>query len=370
MMMLQMLMTKGVNPIVVLPDSDGIFHDLTALNIPIKVITFRMNSYPAILNYKDFLLFLPRLVGRLIVNAIASAKLASYLRDKKIDIIHTNVSVANIGYRASKKLHIPHIFHIREYVDIDFNIHYIPSIQQLRKQFHTAHSYTICITKDIQRHHQLAEENTSRVIYNGIQQAAPAIPSLQKENFFLYAGRIQPPKSLDQLLQGYHDYTRKCPKPLPLYVAGAIIDNGYYEKNIQFIRSNGIQHLVNFLGDRNDIDMLMRKAQAIIIPSRFEGFGRCMAEAMFNGCLVIGRNTGGTKEQLDNGLQLEGEEIALRYDTVEELTQHLIAVANNYSTYHSYIDRAFHTVNSLYTSESNAQQVYEFYQDIIHEKNH
>lgn len=40
---------------------------------------------------------------------------------------------------------------------------------------------------------------------------------------------------------------------------------------------------------------------ALIVPSPFEAFGLITAEAMFNKCLVIGRDTAGTKEQFDNG---------------------------------------------------------------------
>ena len=64
----------------------------------------------------------------------------------------------------------------------------------------------------------------------------------------------------------------------------------------------------------------MRQAKAIIIPSHNEGFGRCMPEAMFNGCLCIGHDTGGTKEQMDNGTEATGEDIALRYQTEDQLT--------------------------------------------------
>lgn len=59
---------------------------------------------------------------------------------------------------------------------------------------------------------------------------------------------------------------------------------------------------VVFLGMRKDIYSLMKDAMALIVPSYWEGFGFITTEAMFNGCLVIGRNTSGTKEQFDNGL--------------------------------------------------------------------
>jgi glycosyltransferase involved in cell wall biosynthesis len=132
-----------------------------------------------------------------------------------------------------------------------------------------------------------------------------------------------------------------------------------------------MQQFVVFLGERSDISDIMRQARALIIPSRFEGFGLCMPEAMFQGCLAIGHNTAGTKEQLDNGLELTGKEIALRYNTIEELTQLLKTVTERPSSdFDGYRLRAFDTVNQLYSSESNANSIYKFYNDIIQHKIH
>ena len=53
---------------------------------------------------------------------------------------------------------------------------------------------------------------------------------------------------------------------------------------------------VKFLGIRKDIYSLMKNAMALVVSSPSEGFGFITVEAMLNGCLVIGRNTAGTKE--------------------------------------------------------------------------
>ena len=87
---------------------------------------------------------------------------------------------------------------------------------------------------------------------------------------------------------------------------------------------------------------------------------------MLQGCLAIGRNTDGTKEQFDNGLDMTGEEIGLRYDTNEELSRLLKEVTvNPISYYQPYKERAFRVVNQLYTEENNIQQIYSFYKEIL-----
>lgn len=110
----------------------------------------------------------------------------------------------------------------------------------------------------------------------------------------------------------------------------------------------------------------MQRAKAIIIPSRFEGFGRVMPEAMAVGCLTIARDTGGTHEQLENGLSVTGKEISLRFTTVNELTERLIQVDGmSKQTVEGYRNRAAQTVEVLYTNDSYGAQVLAFYTEIL-----
>lgn len=363
--MLKGLMNEGISPIVIIPDKEGIYPDLVSMQIPTYVVPFRMNTFPDARSVSDYLLWPLRLLARIIANKRAAVKITKFLSDKKIDIIHSNVSLLTVGYQAARQLHKPHVFHIREYVDKDFHMHYIPTHGHLERRLQSDSTYTVCITKDIQRHHGLASSPRSRVIYNGIKPRAELIPYVQKKNYLLFAGRIEPAKGVSELLEGYARYTRLVKEPLPIYLAGAVTQSQYLAELNRFIEQHRISHLVTFLGDRNDIELLMQEATAIVIPSRFEAFGRCMAEAMFNGCLVIGKNTGGTKEQMDNGLNLEGKEIALRYETPERLSQLLAETTSNINDYRDYTLRAFHTVNQLYSTETNIQQVADFYGTIL-----
>ncbi len=79
----------------------------------------------------------------------------------------------------------------------------------------------------------------------------------------------------------------------------------------------------------NQIYDLMNRATALIVPSPFEAFGLITAEAMFNKCLVIGKDTAGTKEQFDNGQRKYNKEIALRFTNEQQLTTHLTDIEQN-----------------------------------------
>ena len=360
----------GIQPFIVMPDKDGIYRELQQQGLSVYVLPYRNCTYSYTRTLKERLLFLPRMIAKIAVNHIAAGKLATFIRENKIDVVHTNSSVVNIGFRAAQKTDIPHIYHIREYGDLDFGMHYFPTKEVLLNQLKGKDCYTICITKDIRRYYQLADSSHSRVIYDGVFSQLAEMPVATDKDYFLYAGRIQLGKGLDLLLTAYRLYTQTAVSPLKLLVAGSYDETPYVHQQIDFIKENQLSAQVTILGEVDNILSLMQHARAIIIPSRNEGFGFCMPEAMQQGCLVIAHNTSGTKEQLDNALQMTGQEIALRYDSIEELTQLLADVAERPVSYYSTMTEcAFKVVNQLYTRETHAQKVFQFYNDILHDKN-
>ena len=366
MSMLCGVMSLGVTPIVVLPDRGGIFGELEAMGVECYAFTFRAKIYPHSSSFKEKVLFVPRTIARLVVNRLAAHRLITILRQKKVDLVHTNVGVVNIGYKAAHKLGIPHLYHIREYGDLDFHYHYFPCPQSFCRQLKQPDCFTVCITRDIQRHHGQASSPRSRVVYDSIRPTQPACPQVRYGDYFLYAGRVQHTKGLDLLLEAYARCRDKGVKLLPLWVAGDLLDTKYVSQVQQFVRDQGLTEMVRFLGSRSDIEDLMAGARALIVPSRHEGFGLCMPEAMFNGCLVIAHDTAGTHEQLENGLRETGEEIALRFKTTDQLAECLekVAVASC-DEFLPMIQRAFSVVNRLYTVEAHAHQIYQYYQDIL-----
>ena len=132
-----------------------------------------------------------------------------------------------------------------------------------------------------------------------------------------------------------------------------------------FIKKNKLNGHIHFLGKSSDMPALYRKAKAIVISSEFEGFGRCMPEAMSYGCIVIGHNTGGTKEQFDNGIALTNREIGFRYNDREKLVSSLLVVHNlQDDDYLSMQHLAFGVVRKLYSVDNYVKSVLDFYRFI------
>ena len=104
------------------------------------------------------------------------------VREEKPDLIHTNVGVIQEGYFVAKFLRIPHVWHLREYQDKDFNLQVLPSLKTFRKMLQK--SNVITITEDIQKYFGLYNISTARNIYNGILHQDEVRNIQPKENFF------------------------------------------------------------------------------------------------------------------------------------------------------------------------------------------
>ena len=162
-----------------------------------------------------------------------------------------------------------------------------------------------------------------RVIYNGIIDGrAMALPE-KKHPFFLYAGRIEPNKGIEDLIDayiGYRSHRDSEGKVIKLKIAGAYLRKAFFDSLRQKVVQAGLSDDVAWLGECSGMDELYSEAAATIIPSYCEGFGRIPPEAMASGSLCVMRDAGGLKEQLDNGVSVSGDEIALRFTTVAQLS--------------------------------------------------
>ena len=81
---------------------------------------------------------------------------------------------------------------------------------------------------------------------------------------------------------------------------------------MEVAKEAGVENNVEFRGYVADIRSLMSKATAYLMCSEFEGLGRVTIEAMFYGCPVIARRSGGTLEIITDRRN------GFFFDTVEE----------------------------------------------------
>ena len=216
------------------------------------------------------------------------------------DIIHTNTGVIHESAKIAEKLAIPHIWHLREYQLKDFGMHPLPTMKKYKNLLKK--SYTICITKDIQKYFNLNNSIYSRVIYDPTISEKLIHKEFEKQSgkpFFLIANRLSKEKGVDEAIRAF-SFFHKNHENYNLKICG-FGNESYIDELKNLCRALGIENYVDFLGyaDTSLIYSLMKSSKGLIVASYNEGFGRMTAEANMLGIPVIGRDTAGTKEILD-----------------------------------------------------------------------
>lgn len=285
----------------------------------------------------------------------ARISLSKIIKQYKPDIIHTNSGIAQVGFLLSKKSRIPHVWHIREYLTKDFNKKLYPNEGRVRDLY--GQSYTVCITKDIQDYFELDGNSRSHVIYNPIfsrNQVPNAI--FEKKKYFLIASRIGVEKGIDEIIECFLEAYKTNPE-FKLVIAGEGPEKDRYIKKYETYVSQGV---VEFLGFVKDVKPLMLEAQALFVGSRNEGFGRMTAEANMMGCMVIGRNSAGTKEIITD---TKG---GFLYNDKVELISIISQVCNMTSNdIIEFMRMPRETAVGLYNNERSAQEVLDLYSSIL-----
>jgi len=167
----------------------------------------------------------------------------------------------------------------------------------------------------------------STVVYNGIdtdkfvynEESRRFIREqlhLTNNNFlFLTVGRLTEQKDYPNLLNAF-----SVIKGENSNVKLAIIGKGELEHELKgMVEKLGLSEDIYFLGARKDVDKIMSACDCFVLPSKYEGFGLVVAEAMSCERVVIGTDCGGVKEVIGNeGFLVDPEDHIMLADAMQK----------------------------------------------------
>ena len=133
--------------------------------------------------------------------------------------------------------------------------------------------------------------------YSTFLDASPVEPPEQPE--VLFAGALERHKALDVLLDAWVDVVRKISAArLTIVGTGSLAD----ELQRQVERA-GLASCVAFLGSvpRDELRVLLDRSSCLVLPSRSEGLGRVVLEAMARARPVVASRVGGVVELVEDG---------------------------------------------------------------------
>ncbi len=136
----------------------------------------------------------------------------------------------------------------------------------------------------------------SVVVYNGVSDAPSSnhLPfNVKKEKInLLYVGRFDRQKGFDLLLQVFNEYKFA---DVTLYLVGdTVLKHCDYKYPDNAVKIGWV--------DNSEIDRYMEACDAVIVPSRWEGFGIVAIEALRNKKPVIASNRGALPEIIQHGV--------------------------------------------------------------------
>ena len=352
----------NVEPFVICPSKGDMTIELEKRNIPFFVLSFKtwMGPTSIISRVKS--------PARLIINMAILPVLIKQVKKWNADIIYTNSSVTPIGALIAIILKKPHIWHIREFGELDYQLQYDWGRRYFEKLLDKAEAI-IAISKAIKENVLNNIHSKIYVVYNGVISEADC--NNLKEKAFTYnissnytfaiVGILNPNKGQEQAIRALallkKDYTN-----VRLIIVGAGSDE-YLEYLKKLCFDLEVEDNVEFLGYISNPFEVYLKADAILMCSKFEAMGRVTAEAMAVARPVIGYNNGGTAEIIEDevtGLLYNGD--------YRDLAKCMARFVENPKWAKKLGINGWKKAREEFTVEVYAKQVYEVVQEVMNKK--
>jgi len=345
-----------VNPIIWLPKECPVMEYFqkkgyeciaSTFSVPIQPIEKRGNAYRRV---RDCL-------GTLRWSYRCAKRMKQRLAGRDIDIIHSNSSAVIVGFTLAKMLHVRHVWHIREFIDEDFNCR--PLIGwPLMRRFIMKSDAAISITKAVYDHWRLERHRNAYYRWDAVRSKRGAVLETAKEKYFLFCAAIVTNryKCGDWAIEAFGK-SGLAKDGYRLKLVGVVKDEECKAEFDSLAKKYGILDYIDYPGKTSDIRPYMKNASAFLMCSQFEGLGRVTVEAMFYGCPVIGRNTGGTAEIVSDG------ENGYLFDTIDECASLMRRVAEEDTM--PMVRRAQQFAIENFSEEEYGEFVYKIYQGVL-----
>lgn len=295
-------------------------------------------------------------------NKIAIKKITELIKREKVDIVHLNTTYIYVPAIAAMNSKTPFVWHLREFLEEDQH----KRIWNRKKGYELIEKANAVVTISDslyeKYHSRLIDANLVR-IYNGIDK-----DYYYKQDHELFTnstisivmvGTINTSKGQAQAIQACESIYNKGIQNFDLTFVGEI---NRYAKSLQnMVDKVGLNNNIHFVGLKRDTAEYYKKSDIALVCSRFEAFGRVTVEAMMGGCLVIGANSGGTIELINDkvtGLLYksgDADDLCKKLEYVITHLDEMKTIAQNGQAY---------MIENM-TARRNATRIHELYQAVV-----
>ena len=258
-----------------------------------------------------------------LTNRRAAITVARYALDHDFTLIHSNTSYTYVGALAAKLTGLPHVWHLREYLEEDQNNQFYDKDQA--HQLLASSARVVAISKSLgAKYAPVIGDDKLRVIYNGIDshrfyREDHTILTGERPILLFASGSNSP-------LKGRFDLIDACVLLRERGIDFELWFVGWCGSELQnYVRDRSLTDRTKFFGYQKDTEKFYAKADLFFMASRFEAFGRTTVEAGMAGCLLIGTNAACTPEIItmgETGYLYDFGDTSTLADIVEEALVH------------------------------------------------
>ncbi|MBD5483141.1 MAG: glycosyltransferase family 4 protein [Lachnospiraceae bacterium] len=301
---------RGHTVTVVVPFRSGqVFRALKEQGIFVKKIFFGWWMMPKAWN--PLLKFLFRVLY--LTEPVAARRIASLARKRQAKLIHSNSSAIDVGARAAKMCGLPHVWHFREFGDLDYRLIYLLGKRESARRAINVPGKIVFISKCLRQYYeQEIPDAHSTVIYNGISEKlfCEKYPDGRADRLgcgtvtFLIAGNFHEGKHQELAIEACRILCEQGFSGVRLTVAGAasaLKSSKAFEERLKAEALKLPEGTVTFTGYVSDMAALRKQTDVELVCSGMEAFGRVTAEAMLSSNPVIGADSGATPELIVHG---------------------------------------------------------------------
>lgn len=209
-----------------------------------------------------------------------------------------------------------------------------------------------------------------KLIHNGIDVEKYNLSKELRKNEITIGcvARLVPEKKGQDILIKAISKVKKLYPNVKCKLAGEVPIEGGIKKNENKIyleelaKSVGVYENIDFLGNVDNIPEFLKGIDIFVLPSRYEGFGLSLIEAISSKTPVIASNIDGPREII------KGDKYGLLFEKENEcdLSEKIIQVILGYE--YQKIENAYLYVNENYSVKSMYKKYYDVYQSVFNKK--
>jgi len=290
----------------------------------------------------------PRTILRWVSRYFRSRReLRRFLAVEQPNFVHSNSAILTVGAEAAAARKIPHLWHLREFGDLDYGLQwFVPRFHHQRLLRKAA--AIICVSRAVADHYGVAGFPQTHVLYNGVMR--------REEMGFLKTGGhpgdpfrfgcvgiLSEAKGFDLAIRAL---SRCEDRRAELLIFGDGPD--YMKAKLeQEAAGCGVSERVIFKGFIGAMREIYGQIDCLLVTARSEAFGRTTAEAMALGVPILGRNSAGPAELIEH------EKDGLLFgDSAEELAVLMQEMSGSYAQALQRSERGLSKAKAMFSVEA------------------